>query len=120
MTFGSRQLAFLPAAVGLVCLCGCGMLKTAPLDVWCVSAMVNLTDKTPPFADPLVYDAQPPKVSLFAAANETVSFQLVVDAGDEPVRALRVAASDLTPPAGEKIPCCEWSSRFHHRDSDIS
>jgi len=65
--------------------------------------MVNLTSETEPINDPEVFDAPRGRVNLFAAANETVSFQVVLDTGSLPVRGLSVQCSDLSARRGEKI-----------------
>ncbi|MBL7133004.1 MAG: DUF4091 domain-containing protein [Phycisphaerae bacterium] len=43
--------------------------------------MVSLTDRTKPFDDRVIYKPETSTIELFSAANETVSFQLVIDGG---------------------------------------
>jgi len=88
----------------MVLMAGCGTFKGPTPQVWPASPMVNLTDKTPRFEDTLVYDADSVTVGLFAAANETVSFQLVVDAGELPIGHLRLVATELAAEGRRKIP----------------
>ena len=98
-----EKLAIVVLAVGLSMLGGCRLWTTGarPLGAWVASEMLTLTDRTPRRLAPLLSDAGPQTVSLFAAANETVSFQIVVDAGETIVRDLRFEATDLS--AGGKV-----------------
>ena len=68
--------------------------------IWVVSDMTNLTDRTPAGNDESVFDAVSRVVNLFGAANETVSFQIVIQAGSEGVAGLRISWTDLT--AGDR------------------
>lgn len=68
------------------CAAGGGTLR-----LWAVSDMTALTDRTPPSEANGVWDGQVRTVSLAAAANETVSFQLVIDAGEDGARGVRVS-----------------------------
>ncbi len=65
--------------------------------------MVHLTDRTPLANDPAIYDDRARAVNLFAAANETVSLQLMVEPGQGPAANLRFVPGDLTGPGGAKI-----------------
>lgn len=76
----------------------------APLSAWAAGPMVALTDQTAPPSRSPVYDAEDRTVSLHAAANEAVSFQIVVDAGKENVRGLEIEPSTLRGPDGAVIP----------------
>lgn len=73
------------------------------MDVWVVGEMVNLTRRTARADDPSIYDAQRGAVRLFAAANETVSFQIVIDAGKDGADGVRLAWNDLEAAGGLKI-----------------
>ena len=75
----------LSAATG-GCAAGGGTLR-----LWAASDMTALTDRTPPSEANGVWDGQVRTVSLAAAANETVSFQLVIDAGEDGARGVRVS-----------------------------
>jgi len=76
----------------------------AALDVWAVGDMVALTDRTARVEDEPLYDAAAKAVSLHAAANETVSFQLVFDAGPDGAKGVRLAWGDLSGPDRQKLP----------------
>jgi len=84
-----------------------GCAGNAPVDAWVASEMTNLTSLTPQSNDPEVFDADDAVVKLFAAGNETVSFQLVIDAGDRPISGLRIEWTDLPGRNGRKIPAAE-------------
>jgi len=66
--------------------------------IWVASEMVRLGPKTPPRADELLFDQPGGIIRLFAAANETVSFQLVLDAPPAGWQGLGLAWGDLTGP----------------------
>jgi len=86
---------------------GCGRVgfgRKGQISPWVVSDMVALTDRTPRTKDTAVYDSVRQGISLVAAANETVSFQLVIDAGSSPVTGIEVTWSDLTSPIQTVIP----------------
>lgn len=75
-------------AVGIVLLALCllyagcdGLPSAGDLDVWVVSDMHQLTDNTAAFRDDDIVAEDNKTVRLFSAANETVGFQLVLDAG---------------------------------------
>jgi hypothetical protein len=69
------------------------------LQAWTAGEMFQLTDSSVKFADRLLLDKDD-RVSLFCGANETVSFQIVVDASGADVSALTPACSKLIGPAG--------------------
>lgn len=71
-----------------------GRHPTANLDVWLAGDGTSVTDRTAKFADASI-SSDSRQADLFAAANEVVSFQVVIDA-PEGVSGLSFAASDLT------------------------
>ena len=60
--------------------------------------MVNLTDRTPRTADEQLFDPDKRLVTLFAAANETISFQAVLEGGPAGARDVRIHWGELTAP----------------------
>ncbi len=86
-------VACIPAA-----LAGCGPAVQPPR-VWAADDMVHLTDRTPATAAGEGWEAEKATIRLFSAANETVSFQLVIDAGQTPLEQLRLSVGPLV--AGE-------------------
>ncbi len=77
---------------------GCHLWRTGPeadLDAWVANDMVALTEHTPRRRDVLICDAAGTTVTLDAAANETVSFQVVVDVRSGEPAPLTVAWSAL-------------------------
>ena len=90
----------LGAGAFLVVACGCR--RADSLRVWVASDMVHLTDRTEASNGGSIWDDGAAAVSLFAAANETVSFQLVLDArADERVS---VAVGPLIGPDRLELP----------------
>ncbi len=96
----------------LLLACGCGDPNGAsgwgkkdegppptPFLAWAVNDMENLTDLTPRRDDPLIFDYRTQGVSLFAAGNETISLQLVVQAGSAGLEGLQLTWTPLTGPA---------------------
>ncbi|MCE5327736.1 MAG: DUF4091 domain-containing protein [Planctomycetaceae bacterium] len=75
---------------------GCGGHVAPAPAVWVASDMTSLTEQTQSFVDSIVVDADLQSVRLFAAANETVSFQVVIDADESELRDIKVRLSDLT------------------------
>lgn len=69
------SLALILAAM----LAGCEPIASTKVDSWVCSDMTTLTDRTPKINDTTIYDPIDKAVNLFAAANETISFQLVLD-----------------------------------------
>ena len=65
--------------------------------------MVHLTDRTPMGNDAAICDEHTHGVHLFAAANEVVSFQLLVEPGPAAARDIRLSAEALAGPGGAKI-----------------
>jgi hypothetical protein len=100
----------LPALVLAVLLAGCTPTDTqveptgpTTLDPWVASEMLALTDQTQRQSDAMILHPNGRTVQLFGAANETVSFQIVLDAGAS-LSGLTVQPSALTadglPPIG--------------------
>ncbi|MCY2931139.1 MAG: hypothetical protein NTV86_16945 [Planctomycetota bacterium] len=74
-----------------------------PVEAWLADEMLTLTNRTAPPVDSAVYDRTRRRAELFAAANETIGFQIVVDAGATPFRGLRVSCSDFVGGGGARI-----------------
>ena len=104
MRYARGQLVFILAAA-LLPAAGC-LPKRATINAWVAGEMTNLTHRTPRFDDRVIYSPRAATVGLFSAANETVSFQLVID-GEAAVRsggrAVRIKFSKLSGPRGSKI-----------------
>jgi hypothetical protein len=71
--------------------------------VWVAGEMASLTESTPRSTDPTVAEPGQPGVKLFCGANETVSFQVVMDGTDVPMEDIRVECSDLVSGAKARI-----------------
>ncbi len=78
--------------------------RRTPLAAWAVNDMAALADRTPRINDTILRPADNGPAELLSAANETVSFQIVVDAGEQAVSGLRVTCTDLAHPDGPKLP----------------
>ncbi len=65
--------------------------------------MVHLTEQTQASRVSSVWDADSRSVNLFSAANETVSFQLVLDAPADGLEEVKLSVSPLTGFGGRKI-----------------
>ncbi len=77
---------------------GCGGGESA-LRTWSASDMAQLTERGPAAAEPWAVDPLHGTVKLFGAGNETVAFQLVLDAeADSPLQDIRVSVGPLTGP----------------------
>lgn len=95
----------------MLCLsggCGQGGLSSsgpqqASLQAWTANEMAAITDRVPASRDGLLLDSSD-RVSLIAAGNETVSFQVVVDSQATAVSQLRLLGSKLTGPSGDIAP----------------
>jgi len=74
------------------------------LDAWVAGEMVNLTDRTQRQVDLDVYDPSTEQVKLLAGANETVSFQVVLEGGERGADGVNVSWSEFSTLGGEKIP----------------
>ena len=81
-----------------------GSRHAGALDAWVAGEMVNLTDRTERRVDLDVYDPSAGQVSLLAGANETVSFQVVLEGGKQGADAVTVSWSDFSTSGGAKIP----------------
>jgi hypothetical protein len=90
---GKSVLGAIAAAVAAALAAGCQV--SAPPEVWVVGQMSRLTDQSTRAFDPIVYDGQTLTVKLQAAGNETVSFQVVIDAGPQAVAGLAISWTDL-------------------------
>jgi hypothetical protein len=98
------RAASLCLAIAFAAISGCNSFGEKPsLAAWAAGDMVALTDRAERPDDPSVFDAEQGLVSLFAAANETVSIQLVVDCGQVGAEGLTVSFTDLLGPGGRKI-----------------
>lgn len=81
---GMKRLLFCLLVMQVRLVGGCDGYESRPaIDAWIVSEMVALTDATPRRDDMTIFNPDRAKVTLFAGANETISFQLVVDAGPQ-------------------------------------
>ncbi len=75
------------------------------MTVWAAGEMVHLSDKTPEAQDGRILDERK-RVSLFGGANETVSFQVIVDAPQAPAAASEPAFArwpTMNPPPSSSI-----------------
>ncbi len=97
----SVLLAFLAAAMA-----GCEAKK---IDAWFVGEMTQLSSSAPRNDDWGVYDSLNNNIKLFAAGNETLSFQLVIDADELPLQDLTIRCSDLKTAFGDKIAADNFS-----------
>ncbi len=92
----------LPAALAVILALLAGCTRQPDLRLWAANDMVALTDRTPSRSGEPFFDAEHSQVQLHSAANETVSFQIVIDAA-APADNVRLSASDLTGPGGSKL-----------------
>jgi len=109
-----HKLALLSVVASSACLLvGCepietgarrGVIGRRALPVWVVSDMVGVTDRTKPVEDERTFDRMRRIVSLFAGANETVSFQIVVDPGAGGAKDVSLSWSSLSGPNRAAIP----------------
>jgi len=83
--------------------CDFAISMSGTLDAWVAGDMVNLTARTEKSENGLAVDTAAGNIKLFSAANETVSFQVVVDAGKTPVSGLKISCDDLATGQGRKI-----------------
>lgn len=91
---------FLPVALILTgfLFTGCRPLQmssTSSGKIWVASDMTALTSDTKPFVDKNIVGDRG-QIKLFAAGNETVSFQMIVDAPDGDVPELSVTSQGLS------------------------
>ncbi len=83
---------------------GCVRFGAAEMNVWAAGEMAEIDEtSTPVWSDP-AYDPDAKAIHLSAAANETVSFQIVLDATAEGLRDVRVRFSDLSKGEGAVLP----------------
>lgn len=76
----------------------------APLSAWIAGEMVHLTESTARRVDLDVYDPSTGEAPLAAGANETVSLQVVLDAGPEGARDVSLRWSELSTASGVRLP----------------
>ena len=83
----------------VVCTClasalgGCRANAGRPR-IWAADDMVHLTERTPASAAGPAWEAETATIRLFSAANESVSFQLVIDAVED-LKRIRLSAGPL-------------------------
>ena len=107
MSSAFRQVAFVLVAGAVLLVAGCDP-EGVSLNAWVAGEMVNLTDRTKPFDDRVIYKPETATIELFSGANETVSFQLVIDGGPGGADLLlregvQVKFSDLSGSGGSQI-----------------
>ncbi len=91
------KLTIIPVCVLACLLGGCNFSSDGKsLSIWIASDMTALTDRTPKSNDPIIYDNTAGMVKLFSGANETVSFQIVVDAKENDIDKLSISCPDLS------------------------
>lgn len=98
-------LALLLAAIATACTPRQEVAPDAPptLQAWAASDMVALTDRTARPDQPSLMFPRTEQVELFGAANETVSFQVVVDAANRPLEGLSIQPGTLSTADGRTI-----------------
>jgi len=104
-----RSTSLLLLAIGLAFASGCDAdwqwwRSRTELTAWVADEMSCLTDRTPAPERCEIVDPETGEVKLFAAANETVSFQLVIDSHDERVEKLTVSSASLLGGQRREIP----------------
>ena len=114
MSSAFRQVAFVLVAGAVLLVAGCDP-EGISLNAWVAGEMVNLTDRTKPFDDRVVYKPETATIELFSGANETVSFQLVIDGGPGGADLLlregvQVKFSDLSGSGGSQIRASAFSA----------
>lgn len=91
--------------------------EAAPLSVWAADPLTKINPAGAPIVSgPVkdyreknaVWDAPSGTVSLFAARNEYVAFQLLVEGADSGLEGVSVAASDLAS-AGSRVPASNFT-----------
>jgi len=97
-----RGAQWLLCIASMAALAGCA--DRTGWRLWAASDMLALTDRTPPSDFGEVWDGQTRTVRLVSAANEVVSFQLVVDAPPEGLKAVRIETGPLTTAEGLPLP----------------
>lgn len=82
-------------------LAGCEL--ETPFKVYVTDDMTPLTRSTPLRNNSDLFSESQKTVSIFAAANETISFQVIIDADSSDLANLHIQFSDLNTPDGQKI-----------------
>ncbi len=98
-----RRVLFAIACLLVGASLGCRTDQPPPR-VWAAGDMLRLTEATPPSGSTDVWDADGRVVRLFAAGNETVAFQLVVDAGGAGAGGVQVSCGTLSAGKGKDLP----------------
>ncbi len=80
------------------------------LNAWVAGEMVNVSARTEAAVDASVFDQTTNRVKLFSAGNETVAFQVVVDAERSSIKGLQVSCSDLKSGQGKTIKAANVSA----------
>lgn len=88
------------AATTTALLAGCLAPRPASVNVWAESDTREITPDSRPSPENELYSAARGEISLVAAINETVAFQLGLQTDAPPSGALEIEVSDLTGPAG--------------------
>lgn len=83
--------------------------QNPPLQAVAQGEMVHLTDRTPLTHDEAIYDTITKRVNLFSAANEVISFQVVVEGPAGGAEGVTIAATDLAVKGGPVIPAANVS-----------
>lgn len=94
----------LTKAVLCFLLAGAAGCRQGPaLDIAVTGEMTSLTVRTPRQDDPSIFNSETHALSLFSAANETVSFQIVLDSGPAGLEQVRLNWTPLNGPEKAKI-----------------
>ncbi len=97
----SKRVAAVLVAAGAWLLGGCEAYPS--FSTWVAGEMVSVTEHTPPVKDPDVFDTEAGLIKLFAAANETIGLQIVIDAGPRGAAGVRIKFADLVSYSDKKI-----------------
>lgn len=101
MANGMAQKLVAVAAMSAAALCGCW---SGGADVWVAGPMAQLTDASKPSTDWPGFTVDSHEIRLGSGANETVSFQLVIDADRGGADGISLDFSDLSGPPGPSDP----------------
>jgi hypothetical protein len=96
---------------------GCAADRDKFPSAWAAGDMVRLTEQSSPQPDK-TWDAPTSSVRLSAGANETVSFQLVIDAPAGGAEKLSLKLGELTAPGVGKLPP-ESATFFRMRSIEV-